>query len=285
MTDMPENPVVTNDKWLAALDKEGLRGDYKHMRPDYTVDQDWSAYSAEEHALYKRLYERQLKLLPKYACTEVIEGVTQLGASNTIPRLEEISNKLRKATGWELVGVPGLVPDLAFFKLLASKRFPVTIWLLKPEEFDYIVEPDVFHDCFGHVPLLFNPFFADYMQAYGQGGLKAKGLNALPMLSRLYWYTVEFGLIKTDQGLRAYGAGIMSSGGELVHCIDSPAPSREPFDLETVLSTDFHIDTYQEKYFVIDSFEDLMEKTAQDFTAIYARLRQMPIRQPSKKYG
>lgn len=283
MNDIPESQVATNDKWLAALNKEGLRGDYSQMRPDYTVDQNWDAYSAEEHALYKRLYERQLQLLPRYACAEVIESVKHLGASDKIPRLDEISAKLQKVTGWELVGVPGLVPDLAFFKLLASRRFPVTVWLRKPEEFDYIVEPDVFHDFFGHVPLLFNPFIADYMQAYGQGGLRAKTLNALPMLSRLYWYTVEFGLIKTSEGLRAYGAGIMSSSGELVRCIDSQEPLREPFDLETVLNTDFDIDHYQETYFVIDSFEDLMKKTELDFAPIYARLRQIQPRQPGKE--
>lgn len=273
--------VATSDKWSAALQKDGLRGDYTHMRPDYTVDQPWGTYSADEHALYQRLHERQTRLLPRYACAEFVQGVAQLGTADQIPRLDEVSAKLKPRTGWELVGVPGLIPDAVFFDHLSQRRFPVTVWLRKPEEFDYIVEPDVFHDFFGHVPLLFNPFFADYMQAYGQGGLKAEGLHALPMLARLYWYTVEFGLIRTPQGLRAYGSGIMSSGGELVYCIDSDKPRREDFELETVMRTEYRIDAFQDIYFVIDSFEDLVARTAVDFTPIYARLRDLPVRTPT----
>lgn len=282
MNDAQKTTVATSDKWASALSKDGLRGDYTNMRPDYTVEQRWQDYSAEEHDRYKRLFNRQIKLLPQYACSEFTDAIANLGATDQIPKLDQVSAKLRRATGWELVGVPGLIPDVAFFKHLSCRRFPVTVWLRKPEEFDYIVEPDVFHDFFGHVPLLFNPFFADYMQAYGQGGLKAQWLNALHMLGRLYWYSVEFGLIRTPQGLRAYGSGIMSSGGELVHCIDSPAPSREPFDLETIMRTDYRIDAFQDVYFVIESFEDLVEKTAEDFTPIYARLREMAVRDPRK---
>ena len=281
MGEMRTTPVATSDKWSAALNKDGLRGDYTHMRPDYTIDQAWGDYSADQHALYQQLHERQTRLLPTYACTEFIEGMAHLGPSNHIPRLDEVSTQLRRSTGWELVGVPGLIPDAAFFGHLAHRRFPVTVWLRKPEEFDYIVEPDVFHDFFGHVPLLFNPFFADYMQAYGQGGLKAQGLDSLPMLARLYWYTVEFGLIKTPQGLRAYGSGIMSSGGELVYCIASPKPQREAFDLETVMRTEYRIDAFQDMYFVIDSFEDLAARTAVDFTPLYARVRDLPVRMPA----
>ena len=281
MGEMRTTPVATSDKWSAALNKDGLRGDYTHMRPDYTIDQAWGDYSADQHALYQQLHERQTRLLPTYACTEFIEGMAHLGPSNHIPRLDEVSTQLRRSTGWELVGVPGLIPDAAFFGHLAHRRFPVTVWLRKPEEFDYIVEPDVFHDFFGHVPLLFNPFFADYMQAYGQGGLKAQGLDSLPMLASLYWYTVEFGLIKTPQGLRAYGSGIMSSGGELVYCIASPKPQREAFDLETVMRTEYRIDAFQDMYFVIDSFEDLVARTAVDFTPIYARVRDLPVRNPA----
>lgn len=281
MGEMRTTPVATSDKWSAALNKDGLRGDYTHMRPDYTVDQAWGAYTADQHALYRQLHERQTRLLPQYACTEFIDGVAHLGPADHIPRLDHVSAKLKPATGWELVGVPGLIPDAAFFCHLAARRFPVTIWLRNPEEFDYIVEPDVFHDFFGHVPLLFNPFFADYMQAYGQGGLKAQGLDSLPMLARLYWYTVEFGLIRTPRGLRAYGSGIMSSGGELVHCIDSLRPHREAFDLDTVMRTEYRIDAFQDIYFVIDSFEELATRTAVDFTPIYARLRDLPVRNPA----
>jgi phenylalanine-4-hydroxylase len=172
-----------------------------------------------------------------------------------------------------VVAVPGLIPEEAFFKLLSERRFPVTGWIRKPEEFDYVVEPDVFHDLFGHVPLLFNPVFADYMQAYGEGGLKASALNACELLARLYWYTVEFGLIHTPEGLRAYGAGILSSAGELRYSVRSPEPKRVPFDLTRIMRSRYKIDTYQATYFVIDSFQQLFDATAPDFTPIYAAVR------------
>jgi phenylalanine-4-hydroxylase len=191
------------------------RGDYAQARADYTCEQDWAAYTPEQHALYRRLYERQIGQLPGLACDEFIAAVQNLGEPSLIPRFEALSETLYRATKWQVVAVPGLIPEEAFFALLANRKFPVTGWLRKPEEFDYVVEPDVFHDLFGHVPLLFNPMFADYMQAYGAGGLKATRLQACEYLARLYWYTVEFGLITTPAGLRAYGAGILSSGGEL----------------------------------------------------------------------
>jgi phenylalanine-4-hydroxylase len=180
---------------------------------------------------------------------------------------------LKAATNWEIVAVPGLLPDRNFFEHLANRRFPVTVWLRNPEEFDYIVEPDIFHDFFGHVPLLFNPVFADYLEAYGKGGLKAEGLNALDFLARLYWYTVEFGLIETREGLRTYGAGIISSGGELPYSIDSADPNRIGFDLMRIMNTRYKIDTYQETYFVIRDFKELFDATAPDFTPYYAQLR------------
>lgn len=271
---------MENNKYTEALKKQGLRGDYSVMRSDYTVDQNWENYTQEEHDLFRRLFERQIKLLPQYACQEVIHGVNQFESPKQIPRFEDISAKLRKKTGWELVSVPGLVPDGVFFRHLSERRFPVTVWLRTPEEFNYIVEPDLFHDIFGHVPLLFNPFFADYMQAYGEGGLKAQKQKALSMLSRLYWYTVEFGLVKTPKGVRAFGAGILSSSGELVHSIESPKPHREPFDLELILRTEYRIDDYQDTYFVLESFEGLVQKTSVDFTPIYERVRKLPIRYP-----
>ncbi len=184
--------------------------------------------------------------------------------------------RLYKATGWELVGVPGLIPEVPFFTLLANRKFPVTDWIRKPEEFEYIVEPDIFHDLFGHVPLLFNPVFADYVQRYGQGGLKAQGLGSCEMLSRLYWYTIEFGLIREAGQLRAYGAGILSSSGELAYSVQSPEPQRIPLQLERTMRTRYKIDTYQQTYFVIDSFEQLFEMTAADFAPIYERLRGLP---------
>jgi phenylalanine-4-hydroxylase len=253
-----------------------LRGDYSRAAADFSVEQDWNAYGAEEHALFRRLYERQTKLVPRYACPEWISAIAGLDAGGGIPQFDQVSKALRAKTGWEIVAVPGLIPDDAFFSHLAGRRFPVTVWLRKPEEFDYIVEPDVFHDFFGHVPLLFDPVYADHLHEYGKGGLKAMRLDAVKMLARLYWYTIEFGLIKTESGTRAYGAGLLSSGGELPYCIADPKPRRIDFDLEKALRTEYQIDRYQTTYFVIDSFDQLMRETAPDFTPIYARLRALP---------
>jgi phenylalanine-4-hydroxylase len=250
-----------------------LRGDYSRAAPDYSVEQDWARYSADEHALYRRLFERQSKLVTKYACPEWIEAIAGLDSAREIPRFDQVSAKLKRKTGWEIVAVPGLIPDDAFFTHLANRRFPVTVWLRKPEEFDYIVEPDVFHDFFGHVPLLFDQVYADHLHEYGKGGLKAMRLDAVKWLARLYWYTIEFGLMKTTHGVRAYGAGLLSSGGELAYCVDDPRPHRLPFALERIMHSEYIIDRYQETYFVIDSFQQLMRETAPDFTPIYARLR------------
>ena len=250
-----------------------LRGDYSNIGADYAVEQHWDKYSPEEHALYRRLYERQSVLVPQLACGEFNHALVQLDAGAGIPRFDQVSQRLKRATGWEIVPVPGLVPDEVFFQHLAHKRFPVTVWLRKPEEFDYIVEPDVFHDFFGHVPLLFDPVYADHMCEYGKGGLKALRLGGLKYLARLYWYTIEFGLIKSDDGVRAYGAGLISSGGELGYSVRDPKPARRPFDLMTVMASDYHIDSYQDQYFVIDDFGQLMQDTAPDFTPLYAQLK------------
>ncbi|MFO0324608.1 MAG: phenylalanine 4-monooxygenase [Burkholderiales bacterium] len=253
-----------------------LRGDYSRARADYTVDQDYSLYTPAEQDLWKRLYARQSALVPQYACDEFIDVLATLNFGAGIPRFDEINAMLFPATRWTLVAVPGLLPDDVFFNHLANRRFPVSVWLRTPEEFEYIVEPDIFHDFFGHVPLLFNPVFADYLEAYGKGGVKAKGLNALDYLARLYWYTVEFGLIQTPKGLRTYGAGILSSTGELPYCITSPKPNRIKFDLLRVMQSNYKIDTFQETYFVIDSFKQLFDATAPDFTPYYEELRTRP---------
>jgi phenylalanine-4-hydroxylase len=257
-----------------------LRGDYTRAAADFAVAQDASAYTTSEHALWRRLYARQMQLLPGHAAPAYLAHLAELDAGEGVPDFDAVSRRLRRATGWEIVAVPGLIPDLAFFGHLAARRFPVTVWLRKPEEFDYIVEPDVFHDLFGHVPLLLDPAYADYLQAYGRGGLKAARLDALKMLARLYWYTVEFGLIRTPGGLRVFGAGILSSGGEVVHSLESTKPKRLPFDLERILRTDYRIDAFQDCYFVIDSFERLVADTAPDFAPIYERLRRLPVLAP-----
>jgi len=252
-----------------------LRGDYSRAAADYTVEQDWGAYTADEHALFRRLYERQANLVSRYACPEWIEAIGMLDAAREIPKFADINKSLGKATGWEIVAVPGLIPDEPFFRHLAGRRFPVTVWLRKPAEFDYIVEPDVFHDFFGHVPLLYDPVYAEHLSEYGKGGLKAMRLGAIGMLARLYWYTIEFGLVRTSAGVRAYGAGLLSSGGELAYCVDDPKPRRRPFELERILRTEYRIDRYQDTYFVLESFDQLMRETAPDFTPVYARLKHM----------
>jgi phenylalanine-4-hydroxylase len=250
-----------------------LRGDYSLADEQYVVAQNRARYTPAQHALWRRLYRRQARLLPGRACDVFIESLARLDAEHEIPCFDRASEALSKATGWRLVAVPGLVPERTFFEHLANRRFPVTVWLREPSEFDYIVEPDVFHDFFGHVPLLFNPVFADHLQEYGKGGLKALQLDSLKYLARLYWYTVEFGLMRTPQGLRAYGAGILSSGGEIEYSLTGPAPSRIPFDVERVMRTLYKIDSYQETYFVIRDFEQLFTDTAPDFTPIYERLK------------
>ncbi|MDD0838983.1 phenylalanine 4-monooxygenase [Curvibacter sp. HBC61] len=256
------------------------RGDYSRAGADYTCTQDYAAYTAQDHDTYARLFRRQAALLPGLACDEFIAALPSLGQHpdevDRIPRFDEVNERLMRATGWQLVTVPGLIPEVPFFTLLSQRRFPVTDWIRSPAEFDYIVEPDVFHDLFGHVPLLFNPVFADYVQRYGQGGLKAHALGACEQLSRLYWYTIEFGLIRQHGGLRAYGAGILSSSGELRHAVQSPEPQRLPLQLERTMRTRYKIDTYQATYFEIDSFQQLFDLTEGDFTPLYERLRGWP---------
>ncbi|AOF84004.1 phenylalanine-4-hydroxylase [Hydrogenophaga sp. RAC07] len=251
------------------------RGDYARAQADYTCAQNWAAYSDADHDTYRRLYERQTALLPGLACDAFIEALPSLGARDRIPRFEDINKRLKPATGWELVAVPGLIPERPFFDLLANRRFPVTDWIRTPDEFDYVVEPDVFHDLFGHVPLLFNPVFADYVQRYGAGGLKAHDLGAGELLSRLYWYTIEFGLIRQAGGLRAYGAGILSSSGELRHSVTSLQPKRIALDLLRCMRTRYKIDDYQAIYFVIDSFDQLFDMTAPDFAPLYEAVRSL----------
>lgn len=250
----------------------GLRGDYADMRPDYTVKQDYSKYAEADHDRWRRLHARQMRLVPGRACPEFLRVVGTLGYDAGIPHFDEVNERLERATGWQVVAVPGLLPEHVFFTHLAERRFPVTVWLRDEHEFEYIVEPDVFHDFFGHVPLLFDPVFADYMQAYGRGGQKAEGLHALEYLARLYWYTVEFGLIRSGDGLRIYGAGILSSPSEVAYALASPQPNRIGFDLRRVMRTRYKIDTFQQTYFVIEDFGQLFRETAPDFTPLYAEI-------------
>jgi phenylalanine-4-hydroxylase len=244
---------------------------------DHAIEQNWAAYSEDEHAIWRLLFERQQKLLKGRACREYLDGLRGLGvAAHGIPDFHRLSDILDRATGWRIVAVPGLVPDDVFFAFLAGRRFPSTCFIRRRDQLDYLQEPDVFHDICGHVPMLMNPVFADYMQAYGEGGLKALRLGHLTHLARLYWYTVEFGLIATAEGLRIYGSGILSSAGESVYCLEEPHPHRLRFDLRRVMRTQYHIDRYQETYFVIDDFAQLFAATRPDFAPIYREISVLP---------
>jgi len=274
------NNSVSTDDFFASVaaksDSGALRGDYSNADQNFVVDQQWAGYTPAQHALWRRLYERQAKLIPGRACDVFLDSIKALDVSQGIPQFDRTTEALYKATGWQLVAVPGLVPDQTFFEHLANRRFPVTVWLREEHEFDYIVEPDVFHDFFGHVPLLFNPVFADHLQEYGKGGLKALKLDGLAFLARLYWYTIEFGLIQSPEGLRIYGAGILSSGGEVEYALrgsQNQQPNRIPFQVERVMRTLYKIDSYQETYFVIRDFQQLFDDTAPDFTALYEHLK------------
>ncbi|XHS03041.1 phenylalanine-4-hydroxylase [Sphingomonas sp. DBB INV C78] len=249
---------------------------------DWTIDQDWDRFTAQEHAVWDTLFERQAKLLPGRASKAWLRGLDVLRLSRPgIPNFEELSERLMAATGWRVVAVPGLVPDDVFFDHLANRRFVAGNFIRRADQLDYLQEPDVFHDVFGHVPMLADPVFADYMQAYGQGGLRSLGFGALHKLARLYWYTVEFGLVREDDALRIYGSGIVSSHGESIFALDDASPNRIGFDLKRVMRTKYRIDDYQQTYFVIPSFDELLRTTLDtDFAPLYAELETLDDLEP-----
>lgn len=249
--------------------------------PDWTIDQGWANYTAADHATWKTLFERQTKLLPGRACDEFVQGMRDLPiGADQIPDFRRLSDVLMRRTGWQVVAVPGLVPDDVFFEHLANRRFPAGQFIRRANELDYLEEPDVFHDVFGHVPMLMNPAIADFIQAYGQGGLRAQQLGKLSQLARVYWYTVEFGLLQQGDGLRLYGSGIASSFSETRFCLESPSPNRIRFDLERVMRTHYRIDDFQESYFVIRDLDELLEFTRIDFAPLYQRTAAAPELQP-----
>ncbi|MDB5741279.1 MAG: phhA [Alphaproteobacteria bacterium] len=243
-------------------------------RSDWTIPQAWDSYTAAEHGVWDTLFARQTAMLKGRVSDAFLHGLDVLRLSEAgIPDFGELSERLTALTGWQVVAVPGLVPDDVFFDHLANRRFVAGRFIRRPDQLDYLEEPDVFHDVFGHVPLLADPAFADYMQAYGAGGLRAIRFGALEKLARLYWYTVEFGLIRQRGDLKLYGAGIVSSFGESIFALDDASPNRIAFDLERVMRTDYRIDDYQQSYFVIDSFEELRRQTADaDFAPLYGQL-------------
>ena len=242
--------------------------------PDWTVPQQWERFTAKEHAVWDTLFARQTAMLPGRASDAFLRGVDVLRLSKPgIPDFVELSGRLMAATGWRVVAVPGLVPDAVFFDHLANRTFVAGNFIRTPDQLDYLKEPDVFHDVFGHVPMLADPVFADYMAAYGRGGQRAGSLGALKRLARLYWYTVEFGLVEDAGALRIYGAGIVSSHGESLFALDDPSPNRIGFDLNRVMRTEYKIDDYQQSYFVIPSFSELLRTTVEtDFGPLYAAL-------------
>ena len=245
---------------------------------DWTISQNWDAFTADEHAMWDRLFARQSEMLPGRASEAFLRGIDVLRLEKPgIPDYRALNARLMAATGWQVVAVPGLVPDDVFFDHLANRRFPAGNFIRTPEQLDYLEEPDVFHDVFGHVPMLADPVFADYMVAYGEGGLRSLKFDALKQLARLYWYTVEFGLIREAGGLRIYGAGIVSSFAESVFALDSDSPNRIGFDLARVMRTDYRIDDFQQNYFVIDSLEQLLDTTVNtDFAPLYAANAALP---------
>lgn len=245
---------------------------------DWTISQDWDAFTADEHAMWDRLFARQSEMLPGRAADAFLRGIDVLKLEKPgIPDYCELNARLMAATGWQVVAVPGLVPDDVFFDHLANRRFPAGNFIRTPQQLDYLQEPDVFHDVFGHVPMLADPIFADYMVAYGEGGLRSLQFDALKQLARLYWYTVEFGLIRESGGLRIYGAGIVSSYAESVFALNSDSPNRIGFDLARVMRTDYRIDDFQQNYFVIDSLDQLLDTTVNtDFAPLYAANAALP---------
>ncbi|MES2755230.1 MAG: phenylalanine 4-monooxygenase [Pseudomonadota bacterium] len=241
---------------------------------DWSIAQDWDTFTPEEHATWDTLFARQVKLLPGRASNAYLRGLDVLKLSKPgIPDYRELNDRLADLTGWQVIAVPGLVPDDVFFDHMANRRFVAGNFIRRPDQLDYIQEPDVFHDVFGHVPMLADPVFGDYLEAYGKGGQRALGLDALKYLGRLYWYTVEFGLIAEPEGLRIYGSGIVSSAAESRFALDSDSPNRLGFDLKRVMRTDYRIDDFQQNYFVIPSFDELLRQTVEtDFAPLYAEI-------------
>ncbi|GGA55545.1 phenylalanine 4-monooxygenase [Sphingomonas psychrolutea] len=245
---------------------------------DWTIPQDWAHFTPEEHRVWDTLFARQAALLPGRASNAYLRGLDVLKLSKPgIPDFEELSDRLMALTGWQVVAVPGLVPDDVFFDHMANRRFVAGNFIRRADQLDYLQEPDVFHDVFGHVPMLADPVFADYLAAYGRGGQRALGLDALKYLGRLYWYTVEFGLIAEPEGLRIYGSGIVSSFAESRFALDDASPNRIAFDLKRVMRTEYRIDDFQQNYFVIPSFDELLRLTVEtDFAPLYEELARLP---------
>ena len=246
------------------------------------IDQNWGAYSAADHNTWKTLYNRQLETLKARVCEEYLEGLKTLHlVADTVPDFAQMNKHLRAATGWEVLAVPGLIASKPFFSMLANRQFPAGTFIRTPEQLDYLEEPDIFHDVFGHIPLLSNPAYANYMQEYGRAGLAALEHKGIKFLARLNWYTIEFGLIKNNGEVKAYGAGIMSSYGEAKYLFNDPSANWLQFDIDRVLRTGYYIDDLQASYFTIDSFESIFKQCIErPFIPLYEKFRAMPALTP-----
>ena len=235
------------------------------------VDQGWKDYTNDQHESWKLLFERQIEILKPRACPEYLQALDTLGfTADKIPNFHEINERLRAITGWEVVATEGLIKSKPFFDMLTDKKFPSGYFIRDKDQLDYLEEPDIFHDLFGHIPLLTNEAYANYMHEYGKGGARALQYKTTKNLARLNWWTIEFGLIQKEDGLKLYGAGLCSSYGEAQYCMDDPSAHHIKFDLERCMRTKVYINDYQPSYFVIDSFEDLFEQAVNtDFSPMY----------------
>ncbi len=235
------------------------------------VDQGWKDYTNDQHESWKLLFERQIEILKPRACPEYLQALDTLGfTADKIPNFHEINERLRAITGWEVVATEGLIKSKPFFDMLTDKKFPSGYFIRDKDQLDYLEEPDIFHDLFGHIPLLTNEAYANYMHEYGKGGARASQYKTTKNLARLNWWTIEFGLIQKEDGLKLYGAGLCSSYGEAQYCMDDPSAHHIKFDLERCMRTKVYINDYQPSYFVIDSFEDLFEQAVNtDFSPMY----------------
>lgn len=250
------------------------------------IEQDWGAYTATDHKTWETLFNRQIATLRGKVCDEYFTGLKTLQlTAEKLPDYEQMNKHLRAATGWEVVAVPGLIASRPFFTMLANKQFPAGTFVRTPEQLDYLEEPDIFHDVFGHIPLLTNPSYAAYMQEYGRAGLNAMDHKGVKFLARLNWYTIEFGLIKSNGSIKAYGAGIMSSYGEAKYVMTDPSPNFLQFELERVLRTGYYIDDFQASYFTIDSFDALFKECIErPFIPLYEACRAKPTLSPFEIY-
>lgn len=251
---------------------------------DWTIPQNWEAFSAQEHDIWTRLLDQQSAALESYAATSFLRGLDILKMSRPgIPDYRELNARLKPTTGWEVVAVPGWIPNEPFFTHLVNRRFPVANFLRSSENLAYNEEPDMFHDLFGHVPTLTDPAFSGFLIAYGEAGLRAEKLGASDYLAHVWLYTVEFGLVVEDNGLRAYGGGLLSSFAETVSALSDADVRRVWLDIERAMRTKYNFDEFQRIYFVVESFDHLLNLTeAADFASIYRKIAGMPMLEPGE---